>query len=535
MYLTRSAGRRLCALTPAAGLLLALCLLAGGAQAMTASMNTAGPAAGASLALAPFPGAHDVPGSVQAEDFDAGGEGVAYHDTEPANLGGAYRPAEGVDIETAHDITDVGWIRSGEWLDYTVNASEAADRVPRAHRPRTRTRLPSGSPSWPNGVSAGTVDIHSTGGFDQYDGHVSTPFALPAGETTVRLSFDGVSRVNLDNCLELRAARADPRPDAGARAPGLHARPPHPRPRPLRRPDRRHDHELRRRLRRHGPQHRGHRRERLHGRPRLRAPSQDVVRHHHERHRPEPHRPDWDDGIAIGGASSTVVEERRRRAERQRAQLSLLPGDHQRPYHPRLRLPGEHRRRARARLSDPGGIAIERCSITGNGVGVTVDMLQVERPHPNLIADCDDLGERRRRRLQSRTAPSRSIRNCTVRANGGDGLTSSTAAPRSSAATSRRTAGPASRCRQRTGSDIHGNWITGNGHGVFVGGDWPSQVRNNYLNNTDNGFFGAHETGLLNYEKTAGAEHRRRPVPRRQLLGQPERHGLLPDPPGRRR
>jgi hypothetical protein len=42
MYLTRSAGRRLCALTPAAGLLLALCQLAGGAQPMTASMNTAG-------------------------------------------------------------------------------------------------------------------------------------------------------------------------------------------------------------------------------------------------------------------------------------------------------------------------------------------------------------------------------------------------------------------------------------------------------------------------------------------------------------
>ena len=72
----------------------------------------------------PIPGTHAVPGSVQAEDFDAGGEGVAYHDTEPANLGGAYRPTEGVDIETATYITDVGWIRSGEWLTYTVNATE---------------------------------------------------------------------------------------------------------------------------------------------------------------------------------------------------------------------------------------------------------------------------------------------------------------------------------------------------------------------------------------------------------------------------
>ena len=56
----------------------------------------------------------------------------------------------------------------------------------------------------------------------------------------------------------------------------------------------------------------------------------------------------------------------------------------------------------------------------------------------------------------------------------------------------------------RGGSDIHGNWITGNAIGVTVGGDWPSHVRNNYLNNTDNGYFGPVEAGLLNYEKTAG-------------------------------
>ena len=53
------------------------------------------------------------------------------------------------------------------------------------------------------------------------------------------------------------------------------------------------------------------------------------------------------------------------------------------------------------------GVAIERCSITGNGVGVTADCFTVERPHQNHIVDCDDLGEHRRRHLSSRTAPSR--------------------------------------------------------------------------------------------------------------------------------
>ena len=34
---------------------------------------------------------HTVPGRIEAEDYDNGGEGVAYHDTTPGNTGGAYR------------------------------------------------------------------------------------------------------------------------------------------------------------------------------------------------------------------------------------------------------------------------------------------------------------------------------------------------------------------------------------------------------------------------------------------------------------
>jgi len=68
-----------------------------------------------------------IPGVIEFEDFDTGGEGVAYHDTDPANngpAGGNYRPAEGVDIEITPDgsgsVYHVGWTRAGEWLTYTV-------------------------------------------------------------------------------------------------------------------------------------------------------------------------------------------------------------------------------------------------------------------------------------------------------------------------------------------------------------------------------------------------------------------------------
>src|SRR5438552_2565558 len=49
----------------------------------------------------PFTGVpYPIPGTIEAENFDKGGEGVAYHDTDAANLGGQYRTTEGVDIES---------------------------------------------------------------------------------------------------------------------------------------------------------------------------------------------------------------------------------------------------------------------------------------------------------------------------------------------------------------------------------------------------------------------------------------------------
>jgi beta-glucosidase len=75
----------------------------------------------------PYPGPdpHPVPGKIEAEDYDGGGEGVAYHDTTPGNEGGEYR-SEDVDIEITSDAGggfNAGWIEEGEWLAYTVDVA----------------------------------------------------------------------------------------------------------------------------------------------------------------------------------------------------------------------------------------------------------------------------------------------------------------------------------------------------------------------------------------------------------------------------
>jgi hypothetical protein len=68
-----------------------------------------------------------IPGTIQAEDFDQGGEGVAYHDVEAANKCNAtYRPGEGVDLKTCTDTGGgyaIGWTEAGEWVQYLVHVT----------------------------------------------------------------------------------------------------------------------------------------------------------------------------------------------------------------------------------------------------------------------------------------------------------------------------------------------------------------------------------------------------------------------------
>jgi hypothetical protein len=73
---------------------------------------------------APFP----VPGLIEAENFDFGGEGVAYHDAVAGNAGGLYRPSEDVDIVAgAGNATGyvVNNIQTGEWLEYTIRVGRS--------------------------------------------------------------------------------------------------------------------------------------------------------------------------------------------------------------------------------------------------------------------------------------------------------------------------------------------------------------------------------------------------------------------------
>ena len=69
-----------------------------------------------------------IPGTIEAEDFDYGGQGISYNETTANNQGDAleYRPGEIVDVEVRTDGGyQVGYAEPGEWLEYTIDVVEA--------------------------------------------------------------------------------------------------------------------------------------------------------------------------------------------------------------------------------------------------------------------------------------------------------------------------------------------------------------------------------------------------------------------------
>ena len=75
----------------------------------------------------PYKSVIEIPGTIQAENFDKGGEGMTFHDSDSNREGDAnYRSdGEGVDFVKGNGGTCIGYTAKNEWLEYTVNVTEA--------------------------------------------------------------------------------------------------------------------------------------------------------------------------------------------------------------------------------------------------------------------------------------------------------------------------------------------------------------------------------------------------------------------------
>jgi len=175
----------------------------------------------------PYTGtALSVPGTIEADAFDNGGEGLAYHDATPANSGGGYRDT-GVDLQVATENGyNVGWVAAGEWLNYSVNVATTADYLLEA---RVASYGPGGAfhVEFAGRNVTGTFTIPNTGGWQNWT-TVSTRVALTAGPQVMRVVFDTATASAGDvgnfNWLRLSTVTSAPFSGAAIALPGtLHA------------------------------------------------------------------------------------------------------------------------------------------------------------------------------------------------------------------------------------------------------------------------------------------------------------------------
>ena len=170
----------------------------------------------------------DLPGTIQGENFDSGADGIAYHDNETDNRGGAsYRnDGSGVDIESINGGYAVSYTQSGEWLEYTVDVKEAG-----LYEYDIYVSSQNGGGAFSFALSevggltdlTGTVNVVKTGAWSTYqvqhgrftkelaEGQQRLRFIVQEGDLLFNFDKIVLKRVDVDNSMSI-SMKANPAP-----------------------------------------------------------------------------------------------------------------------------------------------------------------------------------------------------------------------------------------------------------------------------------------------------------------------------------
>ncbi len=151
--------------------------------------------------------ARQIPGIIEAEEYDIGAEGYAYHDTTAGNAGGLFR-TDDVDIEARDGGYNVGWIADGEWLEYTVDATtgtyDLTARVASTNSAASFTVSLDGTP-------IATVNVPDTTDWGQFEDVVVPGIFLTGGDDVIlRIEFSCPSGGQNLNWIEFTQIPSSP-------------------------------------------------------------------------------------------------------------------------------------------------------------------------------------------------------------------------------------------------------------------------------------------------------------------------------------
>ena len=143
-------------------------------------------------ARTPYKGVIDLPGVIEMENFDKGGENFSFHDSDSEDKGKSnYRTDnEGVDIVKRATGYVVGYTAAGEWLEYTVNVTEPGKYTYEATVASTATgaKFSIGLMKGTTVLNLATVSVPQTGSIANYqviNGNLN--LSLSKGEQVIRI------------------------------------------------------------------------------------------------------------------------------------------------------------------------------------------------------------------------------------------------------------------------------------------------------------------------------------------------------------
>jgi hypothetical protein len=170
----------------------------------TASSSTSTPYSGTPVSI---------PATLEAENFDKGGEGIAYHDTSPGNSGGAYRTSENVDIIASTDVLGGGYVvnnfTTGEWLAYTINVPVTGQYIVQL-RASNKYSTSSAFHLEVDGVKVtGSIPVPMTTNWNTFQGVAAPAITLSAGKHVLKVVADQ-QYFNLNSISVSAAATSTP-------------------------------------------------------------------------------------------------------------------------------------------------------------------------------------------------------------------------------------------------------------------------------------------------------------------------------------
>jgi len=176
---------------------------------------------------APYPGP-DAPTfaagvlTVDASNYDDGGQGVAYNDAAGLQ-GGSTNGRPGSDVEQTAG-GDIGWIAAGEWLEYTVDVPAAGaydlELLLSTNGGSGRSAtvdfyLPTASTPY---ATSGSIPNPDTGSWTNFQPRSAEGLTLQAGTQVVRVTFEGGSQDFQSFTLIQQEVDENQAPTAGALA-----------------------------------------------------------------------------------------------------------------------------------------------------------------------------------------------------------------------------------------------------------------------------------------------------------------------------